>query len=79
MQNLWLTAHSLGIGFQILSSFGADKAEAEVKRILGVPAMLRIAFTARLGYPLSPPADLRVRRDLSDFVHRDRYGNKERN
>jgi nitroreductase len=78
MQNLWLTAHSLGIGFQILSSFSADKAEAEVKRILGVPAVFRIAFTARLGYPLSPPAYLRVRRDLSDFVHYDRYGDKER-
>jgi len=77
MQNMWLTAYSLGIGFQILSSLSADKVEGEVKRILGIPACLTIAFTARLGYPLSSPAYLRVRREIEDFAHRNHYGNKE--
>jgi nitroreductase len=77
MQNMWLTAHSLGIGFQILSAYSAENVEGEVKRILGIPAHLKIAFSARLGYPLSSPAYLRVRRDVEDFVHRNHYGNKE--
>jgi len=77
MQNMWLMAHSLGIGFQILSAFSAENVESEAKRILGIPAHLKIAFTARLGYPHSPPAYLRVRRNWEDFVHHDRYGNKD--
>jgi nitroreductase len=77
MQNMWLTAHSLGIGFQILSAFSAENMEDEVKRILGAPPHLKIAFSARLGYPLSAPAYLRVRRDVEDFAHHNHYGNKE--
>ncbi len=77
MQNMWLTASSLGIGFQILSSLSSNNVEGAAKRILGVPAPLKIAFAARLGYPLSSPAYLRVRRELEDFAHYNHYGNKE--
>jgi len=77
MQSMWLTAYSLGIGFQILSAFSAGNVEGEVRRILGVPAHLTIAFSARLGYPLSSPAYLRVRREVEDFTHHNRYGNME--
>jgi nitroreductase len=76
MQNMWLVAHWLGIGFQILSAFSAGEPEGELRRVLGIPAHFRIAFCARLGYPGSPRSYLRVRRDLEDFAHRNRYGER---
>jgi nitroreductase len=72
MENMWLAAEALGIGMQIVSSLSA---EPEVKRILGVPDKLVIAFSCRLGYPVSPPAKyLRVRRDIEDFTYHNRFG-----
>ena len=76
MENMWLMAQSLGIGFQILSALSADAVGKEIRRILSVPGNLKIAFAARLGYPLSEPQYLRVRRDLEDFIHHNRFGNK---
>jgi len=71
MENMWLAAESLGIGLHILSSLGSGD---EVKRILGIPDHLVIAFSCRLGYPLSePPRYVRVRRDAEDFTHRNGY------
>ena len=73
MENMWLTAESLGIGFQIVSSLSSV---AEVKKILNIPDHLLIAFSCRLGYPVSEPAKyLRVRRDVKDFIHHNRFGN----
>ena len=72
MENMWLAAESMGIGLQIVSSLSSG---AEVKRILGIPDDLIIAFSCRLGYPVSEPAKyLRVRRDVKDFTHHDRFG-----
>jgi nitroreductase len=77
MQNMWLMASSLGIALHILSSFSAGEVEGEVKRLLGIPEKLRVAFTARLGYPIETPAPTaRVRRDVGDFSHRNRYGDR---
>ncbi len=73
MQNMWLAAQSLGIGFQIISSLSGDYIEGIVKRMLGVPSRLRIAFSARLGYPVRPSSYLRVRRDIKDFTRHNRY------
>ena len=62
MENMWLAAESMGIGLQIVSSLSSDP---EVRRILGIPDDLVIAFSCRLGYPVSePPKYLRVRRDV---------------
>jgi hypothetical protein len=37
-----------------------------------------IAFACRLGYPAAAPGRyLRVRRDIRDFMHCNRYGNRE--
>ena len=72
MENLWLEAEALGLGVQIVSSL-ADAAA--LKDILGIPEHLRVAFSVRLGHPVSAPADyLRVRRDLEDFTFHNRYG-----
>lgn len=77
MENMWLMAHSRGLGFHVLSSLSADPAEKEVKSLLNIPENLKIAFASRLGYPISTPTKyLRVRRDIDDFTHYNRFGNK---
>ncbi len=74
MQNMWLSAHSLGIGFHILSSLGSGEVADAAKMILGIPSNLQIAYTCRLGYPMvEPPEYLRVRRDIREFVHMNRW------
>ena len=71
MENMWLAAESMGIGMHIVSSLSSG---GEVKEILGIPERLMIAFSCRLGYPGSaPPPYLRVRREVVDFTHRNKY------
>jgi len=74
MENMWLMAQSLGIGFHIQSVISADDVEREVKRILAVPDPFKIGFAVRLGYPTTPATYLRVRRDVTDFTHRNQFG-----
>jgi nitroreductase len=77
MENIWLAAESLGISVRILSDFGDAPVTDDVKRVLGVPSRLRVAYGLRLGYPRSAPSkEVRVRRELKDFVHRNGYGNR---
>ncbi len=77
MENMWLMAQSLGIGFQILSAFAAPPVEKQVKQILGIPEQLRIAYACRLGHPIGASKYFRVRRDIADFTHHNKYGNKD--
>jgi nitroreductase len=74
MQNIWLTATTLGIGMQIMSVFSAEHVEPQLRRILSIPHHLSVAFACRLGYP-SVEGDryLRVRRDVARFTHRNSY------
>lgn len=75
MENMWLMAHSLGVSLQIVSVFSNESVQKEVKRALGVPEHLKIAYACRLGYPVSGPARyLRVRRDVEVFTHHNLYG-----
>jgi len=76
MENMWLMAHSLGIGVHILSVLSAEDVERQVKPLLDIPAHLKIAFAVRLGYPVTSPTYLRVRREVDDFAHHNRYGRK---
>jgi len=76
MQNMWLVASSLGIGFHVQSSLSGRRVEADVKALLRIPDPLRIGFACRIGYPARNPEYLRVRRDVSDFVYRNVYGTK---
>ena len=69
MENMWLTAFSMGVGFHIVSSISAGPVEKEIKKLLEIPKHLNIAFSVRLGYPTGPVKYLRVRRDIEDFVH----------
>jgi nitroreductase len=77
MENMWLMANYLGISFNIVSSLSSESSETEVKRTLEIPVNLKLAFTIRLGYPLEDPGNLlRVRRDLVDFTHHNKFGEK---
>lgn len=77
LENVWLAANSLGIGVKVLSSFGDQPGEKEVKRILGIPAEMRVAFGICLGYPFSQSSKyLRVRRDVESMAHHNSYGTK---
>lgn len=77
MENMWLTAQSLGIGLQILSVVSSDAVEPEMRRILGFPRDLKIAYGCRLGYPVAARDYTRVRRAVSDFAHHNCYGKKD--
>jgi len=73
LENIWLMAYSLGVGFHILSVFGREPEE-KVKEVLHIPKGTRIAYAVRLGYPLHPPAGhLRPRRDTGVMTHRNVY------
>jgi nitroreductase len=77
MENIWLTAQALGIGVQIISVVGESSVEQRVKNMLEIPGYMRIAYAVRLGYPISKPSKLlRVRRDLIEIAHHNRFGNK---
>ena len=74
MENIWLMAQSLGISVHILSVFSGETVERDVKQVLHIPEYMKIAFAARLGYPVSKPAKHpRVRRDVEMFVHYNRF------
>ncbi len=77
MENMWLVAEDLGIGFHIQSVLGADRVALAVQRTLGIPEHMKIGFAVRLGYPKTPATYLRVRRDVEDFTHRNRYGRRQ--
>jgi nitroreductase len=75
MENMWLTAESLGIGFQVMSVFSGDEVERSVKQLLSIPEHAKVAYAIRLGYPLHRPAKyLRVRRDVEGMANHNLYG-----
>lgn len=77
MENLWLMATALGIDFHIVSSLAGGSVGDQIKHILEIPENLNIAFSVRLGYLSAPlPPHLRVRRNIEDFCHHNRFGIK---
>ncbi|HUH79596.1 MAG TPA: nitroreductase family protein [Methanoregula sp.] len=75
MENMWLMAEELDVGFQVMSVFGGS-AQADVKNILKIPPHMAVSFAVRLGYPAEQPGYLRVRRDPESFVHRNEFGKR---
>jgi nitroreductase len=73
MENMWLMANSLGIDVHIVSSLSGKKVATEIAKLLDLPDNFSIAFSMRLGYPVTPVHYLRVRRDRDDFVHRNGF------
>lgn len=77
MENMWLMAESLGLGFHVIVAFGEGKVEAEVKRILDIPGPLKIAYGCRLGHAqVARRPYFRVRRETKDFVHHNGWDEK---
>jgi len=68
MQNLCLTAHSLGLGTVIIGLFDHKKAE----EILGVPRNVEVVAMTPLGYPAAVGAAPK-RKELSEFVFYEKY------
>ena len=74
LENMWLTAHALGLSCQILSVLSSADCEAPLRQLLSIPAELEVAFAMRLGHALPADDYVRVRRDPAAGVHWNRYG-----
>ena len=75
MENMWLMAQKLDIGFQIMSVFSGP-VQKDIKKILKIPEYMAVSFAIRLGYPTTRSRYLRVRRDLESFTYDNEYGKK---
>ncbi len=76
LQNMWLMANSLGLGFQALSVLSVPPVEQAVKNLLAAPDHMKVAFAVRLGHPKMSVPYLRVRREVAEFTHWNQFGNK---
>ena len=76
LQNMWLMADSLGLGFQALSVLSVLPVEQAVKNLLAAPGHMKVAFTVRLGHPAMSVPYLRVRGEVAEFTHWNTFGNK---
>ena len=75
MENMWLMAQKLGIGFQIMSVFSGP-VQKDIRKILKIPDYMAVSFAIRLGYPTARSRYLRVRRDIESFTYGNEYGKK---
>jgi nitroreductase len=75
LENMWLMASSLGIGFQVVSAL--TNQQSQLKELLHIPTHLNVAVSFRLGYPLVSNGCLRVRREISDFTHYNGFDPKK--
>ena len=73
MENIWLSAQVLGIGVHIVSNVAEDSVANAIKHMLAIPSPLNLAFAMAIGYPKHVPDYLRVRRDVTKILHRNRY------
>ena len=69
MQNLFLAAHSLGLGTVPVGLFDNEK----VASVLGVPEGFCVVLIAPLGYPEGEAAP-KKRKELSEIVSYDKFG-----
>ncbi|MGA2934420.1 MAG: nitroreductase family protein [Methanomicrobiales archaeon] len=75
MENMWLMAQKLGIGFQIMSVFSGPE-QKDIKKMLKIPEYMAVSFAIRLGYPTVKSRYLRVRRDSESFTYGNEYGKR---
>jgi len=75
MENLWLMAHSSGIGFQVMSVFSGS-VQKDLRKILNIPEYMAVSFAIRSGYPITMSDYVRVRRDPESFTYSNEYGKK---
>jgi nitroreductase len=75
MENMWLMAQKLGIGFQVMSVFSGPE-QKDIKKMLKIPDYMAVSFAIRLGYSTTRSRYLRVRRDIASFTFSNEYGKK---
>jgi nitroreductase len=75
MENMWLIAHTLNVGFQIMSVFSGP-VQKDIKKILAIPDHMAVSYAIRLGYPVTRSEYVRVRRECESFMYRNGYGKK---
>ena len=76
MENMWLMANSLGIGFHILSALSEGNISGKLHKMLNIPKNMKIAYSFRLGYPVDSDKYLRVRRKVDVFSYKNKYTDK---
>jgi nitroreductase len=74
MENMWLAAQALGVGFHVQSRFDSPEVESEIQRILSIPTPFRIGFAVRLGYPTCSGRHPRVRRSMREVARDNGFG-----
>lgn len=50
IENTWLAATGIHLGFQVASSLSGGKAEKEMNHLLTIPERFTIGISFRLGY-----------------------------
>ncbi len=79
MQNIWLAANDLGVSAHVVSGqLMIPESANRIRDILRIPKdKYRLLLIMRLGYEGKfGKYGTTVRRELEDFVHLDRFGNK---
>jgi nitroreductase len=71
MENLVVSAHSLGLGTVIVGGFDS----AAVARILDVPAGISVVTMTPLGFP-DHKGQISPRKELSEVVYHEKYGRR---
>jgi len=72
VQNIALRAHDLGLGTVVVGSMDQDKCA----ELLGVPAPYELVAIIPVGQPVEFKKEGPKRREISEFTHKDRFGNK---
>lgn len=67
MQNMWLTATSFGLGFQLISQACLLAKSDEFLTLLGLPSGSYVIDGCVVGFPKEDPA-IRKEIDLADYV-----------
>jgi len=73
LQNMWLMAHSLGLGFQALSVLSVAPVEEAVKNLIAAPGQMKVGFAVRLGHSVTSASYPRVRREVAEFTHWNQF------
>jgi nitroreductase len=68
--HIMLAAHSLDLGTCWVGAFGSPY-EDEAKRVLGIPANLRVLSLISLGYPAEERTS--TRKDPREIIHYEKY------
>ncbi len=72
VQNLMLAAHSMGLGTVQVGAFNVES----VDKILGLPDNIAVLTMVPIGYPATEGGSRTPRKELSEMVFREKYGEK---